>query len=61
MVVLHFGLGRPARTADQGLIHDKAKGVLYYDANGSGTLADRVLFAKLAAGTDLSFQDFWVV
>lgn len=61
MAAIHFGLGRQARTADQGLIYDKARGFLYYDADGSGTQADRVLFAKLGAGTDLSYQDFWVV
>lgn len=57
----HFGYGKQAKTADQGLIYDKAKGFLYYDADGSGGQADRVLFATLGAGTDLSFQDFWVV
>lgn len=57
----HFGYGKQARTADQGLIYDKVKGLLYYDADGSGAQADKVLFATLGAGTALSFQDFWVV
>ena len=58
---VHFGYGKQAKSADQGLIYDKAKGFLYYDADGSGTQADKVLFARLGADTDLSFQDFWVV
>lgn len=57
----HFGLGKNARTPDQGIIYSKAKGFLYYDADGSGDQAGKVLFAKLGAGTDLSFHDFWVV
>jgi Ca2+-binding RTX toxin-like protein len=58
---VHFGYGKQAKTGDQGLIYDKSKGFLYYDADGSGGFYDRVLLAKLGAGTDLSFQDFWVV
>jgi Ca2+-binding RTX toxin-like protein len=58
---VHFGYGKQAKTGDQGLIYDKAKGFLFYDADGSGGFYDRVLLAKLGAGTDLSFQDFWVV
>jgi len=58
---IHFGYGKQAKTADQGLVYDKAKGLLYYDADGSGGFAERVLFAKLGAGTELSFHDFWVI
>jgi Ca2+-binding RTX toxin-like protein len=58
---IHFGLGKQAKTAEQGLIYDRAKGFLYYDADGSGNQADRVLFAKLGAGTELTFHDLWVV
>lgn len=57
----HFELGRQAKTADQALIYNQAKGFLYYDADGSGDQAGRVLFAKLGAGTELNFHDFWVV
>lgn len=61
MEAIHFGYGKQARTADQGLVYDKARGLLYYDADGSGTQVDKVLFARLGAGTELSFQDFWVI
>lgn len=58
---IHFGYGKQAKTLDQGLIYDRSKGFLYYDADGSGTQADRVLFAKLDPGTDLDFRDVWVI
>lgn len=58
---IHFGYGKQARTVDQGLIYDRAKGFLYYDSDGSGDQAGRVLFAKLGAGTALSYEDIWVV
>jgi len=61
MEAIHFGYGKQAKTLDQGIIYDKAKGFLYHDRDGSGTQADRVLFAKLEPGTELSFQDFWIV
>lgn len=61
MDAIHLGFGNQARTVDQGLIYNKTKGFLYYDSDGSGISADRVLFARLGAGTDLTYQDFWVV
>lgn len=61
MEEIHFGYGRQAKTPDQGLIYNIAKGFLYYDPDGSGTSGDKVLVAKLGAGTALSFDDFWVV
>ncbi len=57
----YFGLGRQAKTAEQALIYNQAKGFLYYDYDGSGSLGEPVLFAKLGAGTQLSFHDIWMV
>jgi Ca2+-binding RTX toxin-like protein len=56
----HFHYGRAATTADHGLIYHKAKGLLYYDGDGSGALP-QVLLAKLGAGTDLMLDDLWVI
>ena len=61
MDATHFHVGRDATTADQSIVYNRAKGLLFYDADGSGNLADKVLFAKLGAGTELTFHDFWVV
>ena len=57
----HFHVGRAAVTADQGIVYHRAKGLLYYDADGSGNQADKVLFAKLDPGTALTFEDMWVI
>ena len=61
MDAIHFGYGRQAKSEDQGLIYDRARGFLYYDADGSLGAADRVLVAKFGAGTVVAFDDFWVV
>jgi Ca2+-binding RTX toxin-like protein len=57
----HFHVGRNAVTGDQGIVYNKAKGLLYYDADGSGSQADKVLFAKVDPGTVLTAEDFWVI
>lgn len=57
----HFHVGRNAVTGDQGIVYNKAKGLLYYDADGSGGQADKVLFAKVDPGTVLTAEDFWVI
>ena len=56
----HFRIGRAATTADHGLVYNKARGLLYYDEDGTGALP-QVLIAKLGAGTVLALDDIWVV
>ena len=58
---IHFGYGKQAKTPEQGLIYDKVKGLLFYDPDGSDPAGSRILVAKLGAGTNLTFDDFWVV
>lgn len=43
------------------IIYSKAKGVLSYDADGSGTKAKAVEFAKVKAGLNLTAGDFIVI
>jgi len=57
----HLKVGTAATTAEQGMVYDRAKGLLYSDADGSGTQADQVLLAKLVPGTLLTAGDFWVI
>jgi Ca2+-binding RTX toxin-like protein len=56
----HFHIGRAATTADHGIVYNRAKGWLFYDADGAGAL-EKVLLAKLGAGTVLTVEDIWVV
>lgn len=49
-----------AQDADDRIIYDKAKGILYYDADGSGTGA-AVEIASLKKGLKLTAADFFVV
>ena len=52
-----FTLGRAATTADQHLIYNKATGVLFYDADGVGGIA-QVALAIFDAKPILSVGDF---
>jgi Ca2+-binding RTX toxin-like protein len=52
-----FVTGSAAQDADDRIIHDRETGSIFYDADGSGS-APRILFARVAAGLDLTFGDF---
>lgn len=54
-----YVMGSGTQTADQSLVYNQSTGQLFYDADGSGSGA-AVLFAQLAAGTGLGFNDFAV-
>jgi len=54
-----FHLGRAAHDADDRIIYDKATGSLYYDADGTGSVA-KIKFATLANKAALTYQDFFV-
>jgi Ca2+-binding RTX toxin-like protein len=53
-----FTVGAKAKDKNDYIVYDKAKGYLYYDADGSGT-GKAVLFAKLKAAID--HKDFFVI
>jgi Ca2+-binding RTX toxin-like protein len=55
-----FVLGTAAADAEDRLVYDQASGRLFYDADGTGAGA-QVLFARLAAGTELGAADFQIV
>jgi hypothetical protein len=55
-----FVLGPKALTESQHLIYDAAKGMLYYDADGSGS-DPAVLLAVLANKAVLAFGDIVLV
>ncbi len=54
-----FHRGAAAADADDRIVYHAATGNLYFDADGSGAGA-QVLFAQLAAGTQLTVADFTV-
>ncbi|HEX8257601.1 MAG TPA: hypothetical protein VF589_08195, partial [Allosphingosinicella sp.] len=49
--------GAAAADANDRIIYNAANGSLYYDADGSGAAA-QILFARVTAGTSLSYADF---
>jgi hypothetical protein len=53
-----FTIGPKAKDKNDFIVYDKAKGLLYYDADGSGK-GKAVLFAKLKAAID--HKDFFVI
>jgi Ca2+-binding RTX toxin-like protein len=56
----YFRSGDKAKDANDYLIYNKKKGILYYDADGSGGGA-QVEIAKLAKNLKLSDKDFFVL
>lgn len=55
-----FHVGTDAADANDHIIYNEAKGKLFYDVDGRGG-ADKILFAEVDDGTDLSANDFFVV
>ena len=56
----NLALGAKAKDKNDYIVYDKAKGVLSYDADGSGKGA-AVKFAQLAKGTILDHKDFFII
>jgi len=55
-----FVVGTAAQDANDYIVYNQTTGQLFYDADGNGAGA-AVLFATLAAGTTLGFNDFAVI
>lgn len=55
-----FVVARRAQDADDRIVYHRAKGLLYYDADGAGGAAAH-LIAKLDPGARLGFDDFLIV
>jgi hypothetical protein len=55
-----FTVGSKAKDKDDYIVYDKAKGVLYYDADGSGN-GKVVEIATLTKKLSLTYKDFFVV
>ena len=56
-----FVAASKARDREDRIIYDKAKGLLLYDADGSGTKIKPVEIALLSKGLSMSFHDFFVI
>ncbi len=56
----YFKVATKAKDKDDYIVYDKKKGVLYYDADGSGSKA-AIEIAKLAKNLKLTYSDFFVV
>ncbi len=55
-----FVTGTAARDSNDYIVYDKARGILSYDADGSGAASAAIKFATVAANTTLSAADFIV-
>nr|WP_246728325.1 calcium-binding protein [Microvirga terricola] len=55
-----FWTGATAHDKDDRIIYDKAKGVLYYDADGIGA-GKAVAFATITKGLTMTYADFLVI
>jgi Ca2+-binding RTX toxin-like protein len=55
-----FRTGDEARDSTDRIIYDRDDGVLYYDADGTGTTG-QVAFAKLSAGLKITSLDFHII
>ena len=54
-----FVTGRAALEADDRIIYDQTRGLLFFDSDGNGG-AGKILFASLGAGTVVVLEDFLV-
>ncbi|QFU17917.1 calcium-binding protein [Microvirga thermotolerans] len=55
-----FHLGAKAHDADDRIVYDKKKGVLYYDQDGTGA-AKAVVVATLSKNLKMTYKDFFVI
>lgn len=55
-----FYLGVDAHDASDRIVYDASAGKLFYDEDGAGS-ADKVLFASVGAGTEITYNDFYVI
>jgi Ca2+-binding RTX toxin-like protein len=55
-----FRTSEEARDSTDRILYDRDDGVLYYDADGTGT-SEQVAFAKLSAGLRLTSLDFQII
>jgi Ca2+-binding RTX toxin-like protein len=55
-----FTVGSKAKDKDDYVIYDKTKGVLYYDADGSGA-GKQVEIATLSKKLAITYKDFFVI
>ncbi|MEO0914407.1 MAG: LamG-like jellyroll fold domain-containing protein, partial [Pseudomonadota bacterium] len=56
-----FTVGPTAREADDRLIYHHSEGLLYYDADGSGTEFDMELVARFGRGTQVTIDDITTI
>ena len=57
----YFAVGTAATELDDRIIYNKAAGKLFFDADGSGNVYGKILFAQVDKNTDLHFSDFTLV
>ncbi|HZH50546.1 MAG TPA: calcium-binding protein, partial [Microvirga sp.] len=55
-----FTIGSEAKDKNDYVVYDKKKGILYYDADGSGQ-GEAVMFAKIAKNLKMTHDDFYVI
>jgi hypothetical protein len=55
-----FTIGDKAKDRNDYVVYDKAKGVLYYDADGSGA-GKQVEIATLSKNLSMTNKDFFVI
>ncbi|WP_230533305.1 hypothetical protein [Microvirga roseola] len=55
-----FVVGSKAKDAEDRIVYDKAKGVLSYDADGTGS-KEQVKIATLSSKATLKYSDFFVI
>jgi len=57
----HFNIGTKAKDKNDYIVYDKAKGVLYYDADGSDSKYSQLEIAALSKKLAMTFKDFFVI
>ncbi len=56
----YFVTGTKAKDKNDYIVYDKAKGALYYDADGSGS-GKAVLIATLSKNLKMAYGEFYVI